>query len=223
MISQTLWGSPCSTPPIHFTWSLSGALTCPGERAVISTHIEDQRWDTRKYKTGHDSLWYVFHTQCFCVQLRCQLSAALLFDAVHVVVGAVQELNRSQEIGVKPLSCTSPQIWQHGTSLMNYLRMVSVWTLHCSQCALWFNCVCLCKCCNITVVSCSVVMVLIRWSMMDWQVGLSSTAKARGLITPSTSWRSTEEATKRLHTALYNGVKWLFWLLHFQIVLINFC
>ncbi|XP_029370779.1 glutamate receptor ionotropic, kainate 5-like [Echeneis naucrates] len=52
------------------------------------------------------------------------LSSALMFDAVHVVVGAVQELNRSQEIGVKPLSCTSPLIWQHGTSLMNYLRMV---------------------------------------------------------------------------------------------------
>lgn len=53
-----------------------------------------------------------------------QLSSALMFDAVHVVVGAVRELNRSQEIGVKPLSCTTPQIWQHGTSLMNYLRMV---------------------------------------------------------------------------------------------------
>ncbi|KAM4539593.1 glutamate receptor ionotropic, kainate 5-like isoform 1-T2 [Odontesthes bonariensis] len=52
------------------------------------------------------------------------LSSALMFDAVHVVVGAVRELNRSQEIGVKPLSCTSPLIWQHGTSLMNYLRMV---------------------------------------------------------------------------------------------------
>ncbi|XP_041091065.1 glutamate receptor ionotropic, kainate 5-like [Polyodon spathula] len=53
-----------------------------------------------------------------------ELSSALMFDAVHVVVSAVRELNRSQEIGVKPLSCTSPQIWQHGTSLMNYLRMV---------------------------------------------------------------------------------------------------
>ncbi|XP_030639958.1 glutamate receptor ionotropic, kainate 5 [Chanos chanos] len=52
------------------------------------------------------------------------LSSALMFDAVHVVVSAVRELNRSQEIGVKPLSCSSPQIWQHGTSLMNYLRMV---------------------------------------------------------------------------------------------------
>ncbi|TRY96215.1 hypothetical protein DNTS_016458 [Danionella cerebrum] len=53
------------------------------------------------------------------------LSSALMFDAVHVVVGAVRELNRSQEIGVKPLSCTSSLIWQHGTSLMNYLRMDS--------------------------------------------------------------------------------------------------
>lgn len=55
---------------------------------------------------------------------RLQLSSALMFDAVHVVVSAVRQLNRSQEIGVKPLSCTSPLIWQHGTSLMNYLRMV---------------------------------------------------------------------------------------------------
>ncbi|XP_048199970.1 glutamate receptor ionotropic, kainate 4 [Perognathus longimembris pacificus] len=54
------------------------------------------------------------------------LSAALLFDAVYAVVTAVQELNRSQEIGVKPLSCGSAQIWQHGTSLMNYLRMVEL-------------------------------------------------------------------------------------------------
>ena len=53
-----------------------------------------------------------------------QLSSALLFDAVYAVVTAVQELNRSQEIGVKPLSCGSAQIWQHGTSLMYYLRMV---------------------------------------------------------------------------------------------------
>ncbi|XP_069853506.1 glutamate receptor ionotropic, kainate 4 isoform X2 [Dipodomys merriami] len=54
------------------------------------------------------------------------LSSALLFDAVYAVVTAVQELNRSQEIGVKPLSCGSAQIWPHGTSLMNYLRMVEL-------------------------------------------------------------------------------------------------
>lgn len=56
-----------------------------------------------------------------------QLSSALLFDALYAVVTAVRELNRSQEIGVKALSCGSAQIWQHGTSLMNYLRMVRGW------------------------------------------------------------------------------------------------
>ncbi|KAK1805400.1 hypothetical protein P4O66_019716 [Electrophorus voltai] len=59
------------------------------------------------------------------------LSSALMFDAVHVVVGAVRELNRSQEIGVKPLSCTSALIWQHGTSLMNYLRMYPLYFRSC--------------------------------------------------------------------------------------------
>ncbi|XP_032905466.1 glutamate receptor ionotropic, kainate 4 [Amblyraja radiata] len=54
------------------------------------------------------------------------LSSALLFDAVFVIVTAVNELNRSQEIAVKSLSCGSAQIWQHGTSLMNYLRMVEL-------------------------------------------------------------------------------------------------
>lgn len=53
-----------------------------------------------------------------------QLSSALLFDAVHTVVAAVQELNRSQNVGATQLSCKSSKIWEHGTSLMNYLRMV---------------------------------------------------------------------------------------------------
>ncbi|XP_072557436.1 glutamate receptor ionotropic, kainate 4-like [Paramormyrops kingsleyae] len=54
------------------------------------------------------------------------LSSALLFDAVHAVAAAVQELNRSQSVGATPLSCKSPRIWEHGTSLMNYLRMVEL-------------------------------------------------------------------------------------------------
>lgn len=61
----------------------------------------------------------------FLLPLPPQVSAALLLDAVQVVLSAVQQLNRSQEVGVKPLSCSSPSIWQHGTSLINYLRMVT--------------------------------------------------------------------------------------------------
>ncbi|XP_061072751.1 glutamate receptor ionotropic, kainate 4 isoform X2 [Conger conger] len=54
------------------------------------------------------------------------LSSALLYDAVHTVVAAVQELNRSQNVGATQLSCKSSKIWEHGTSLMNYLRMVEL-------------------------------------------------------------------------------------------------
>uniref|UniRef100_A0A8C1G9L9 Glutamate receptor n=1 Tax=Cyprinus carpio TaxID=7962 RepID=A0A8C1G9L9_CYPCA len=58
--------------------------------------------------------------------LTSLLSSALLFDAVHTVVAAVQELNRSQNVGATQLSCKSSKIWEHGTSLMNYLRMVEL-------------------------------------------------------------------------------------------------
>ncbi|XP_061537745.1 glutamate receptor ionotropic, kainate 4 [Phycodurus eques] len=54
------------------------------------------------------------------------LSSALLFDAVYAVAAAVQELNRSQNVGATQLSCKSSKIWEHGTSLMNYLRMVEL-------------------------------------------------------------------------------------------------
>ncbi|XP_034460489.1 glutamate receptor ionotropic, kainate 4 isoform X1 [Hippoglossus hippoglossus] len=54
------------------------------------------------------------------------LSSALLFDAVYAVVAAVQELNRSQNVGATPLDCRTSKIWEHGTSLMNYLRMVEL-------------------------------------------------------------------------------------------------
>lgn len=60
----------------------------------------------------------------YCYVCVFQLSSALLFDAVHTVVTAVQELNRSQNVGATQLSCKSSKIWEHGTSLMNYLRMV---------------------------------------------------------------------------------------------------
>lgn len=59
-----------------------------------------------------------------------QLSPALLYDAMHVVVSAVRELNRSQSVGATQLTCQSPKIWEHGTSLMNYLRMVSADNSH---------------------------------------------------------------------------------------------
>lgn len=70
------------------------------------------------------------HVFTSLLPLRLQLSSALLFDAVYAVVAAVQELNHSQNVGATQLSCKSSKIWEHGTSLMNYLRMVSLHLLN---------------------------------------------------------------------------------------------
>ncbi|KAG9348264.1 hypothetical protein JZ751_001999 [Albula glossodonta] len=71
---------------------------------------------------------------------RFTLSSALLYDAVHTVVAAVQELNRSQNVGAMQLSCKSSKIWEHGTSLMNYLRMVGLPLLHTLLHGYWLTC-----------------------------------------------------------------------------------
>lgn len=115
-------------PPLDHlgTWTPKGSGIVSGSRAS----------ETRPYflclafLSSSSSAFFLLPSPSFSLPLSAplsalsQLSSALLFDAVYAVVTAVQELNRSQEIGVKPLSCGSAQIWQHGTSLMNYLRMV---------------------------------------------------------------------------------------------------
>lgn len=72
----------------------------------------------------HNVVTFLFFLRSFPLQL----SSALLFDAVYAVAAAVQELNRSQSVGAMQLSCKSSNIWAHGTSLMNYLRMVSLFS-----------------------------------------------------------------------------------------------
>ncbi|XP_042656497.1 glutamate receptor ionotropic, kainate 4 isoform X4 [Tyto alba] len=90
--------------------------------ATIIVHANASMSHTILQKAAELGMASAYYTYIF----TNLLSSALLFDAVYAVVTAVQELNRSQEIGVKPLSCGSAQIWQHGTSLMNYLRMVEL-------------------------------------------------------------------------------------------------
>lgn len=111
-------------PPLDHlgTWTPKGSGVGSGSRAS-ETH---PYFLCLAFLSSSSSAFFLLPSPSFSLPLSAlsQLSSALLFDAVYAVVTAVQELNRSQEIGVKPLSCGSAQIWQHGTSLMNYLRMV---------------------------------------------------------------------------------------------------
>lgn len=62
---------------------------------------------------------------------------ALLYDGVHMVAKALTDLDRSHRVQVRPLLCdggggdggedddeTRP--WEYGTSLLNYMKWVSV-------------------------------------------------------------------------------------------------
>ena len=57
--------------------------------------------------------------------LLLQTETALLYDAVHLFAKALDELSRAQEVKVHPMSCNKAKEWEHGNSLLNYLKMVS--------------------------------------------------------------------------------------------------
>ena len=60
-----------------------------------------------------------------------QTDTALIYDAVQVFARALSDLDISQHISVEPVPCDGGHAWQHGNSLLNYMKMVSN-----AQCAL---------------------------------------------------------------------------------------
>ena len=53
-----------------------------------------------------------------------QTETALIYDAVHLFAQALHDLDHSQNIDTKPLSCDGSDTWQHGNSLVNYMKLV---------------------------------------------------------------------------------------------------
>jgi len=51
---------------------------------------------------------------------------ALIYDAVKLLATALQDLDQSQSIDVSPVSCENGVPWPHGSSLINYMRPVSL-------------------------------------------------------------------------------------------------
>merc|ERR550532_3389913 len=59
-------------------------------------------------------------------QTVLKTETALIYDAVHLYAQALHDLDRSQEINTKPLSCDGSETWQHGNSLVNYMKLVEM-------------------------------------------------------------------------------------------------
>ncbi|XP_024216292.1 glutamate receptor ionotropic, kainate 2 isoform X2 [Halyomorpha halys] len=51
---------------------------------------------------------------------------ALMYDAVHLFAKALHDLDSSQRIDIKPLSCDAADTWLHGYSLINYMKIVEM-------------------------------------------------------------------------------------------------
>ena len=49
-----------------------------------------------------------------------------MYDSALLFATALSELDRSQDVETTLLSCDSEQTWQHGNSLINYMKLVEI-------------------------------------------------------------------------------------------------
>ncbi|XP_063826737.1 glutamate receptor ionotropic, kainate 2 isoform X1 [Ostrinia nubilalis] len=92
------------------------------ERADVQRVIRDWVYDEarkgRKLQLGHTS---AKENMTFI-----KTETALMYDAVHLFAKALHDLDTSQQIDVRPLSCEAEDTWPHGYSLINYMKIVEM-------------------------------------------------------------------------------------------------
>ena len=54
------------------------------------------------------------------------MEAALMYDAVHVLISAMQQVDKSTRLRLVNLTCDGDQAWAFGSSLYNYLNLVCI-------------------------------------------------------------------------------------------------
>ncbi|XP_039754691.1 glutamate receptor ionotropic, kainate 2 isoform X2 [Pararge aegeria] len=92
------------------------------ERAEVQRVVRDWVYDEarkgRKLQLGHTS---AKENMTFI-----KTETALMYDAVHLFAKALHDLDTSQQIDVRPLSCEAEDTWPHGYSLINYMKIVEM-------------------------------------------------------------------------------------------------
>ncbi|XP_063534432.1 glutamate receptor ionotropic, kainate 2 isoform X2 [Cydia strobilella] len=92
------------------------------ERADVQRVVRDWVYDEarkgRKLQLGHTS---AKENMTFT-----KTETALMYDAVHLFAKALHDLDTSQQIDVRPLSCEAEDTWPHGYSLINYMKIVEM-------------------------------------------------------------------------------------------------
>ncbi|XP_014362024.2 glutamate receptor ionotropic, kainate 2 isoform X2 [Papilio machaon] len=85
---------------------------------VVRDWVYDEARKGRKLQLGHTS---AKENMTFI-----KTETALMYDAVHLFAKALHDLDTSQQIDVKPLSCDAEDTWPHGYSLINYMKIVEM-------------------------------------------------------------------------------------------------
>lgn len=47
-----------------------------------------------------------------------------MYDAVQLLAKALHDMDRSQEVNIKPLNCEGVDTWYQGPNVVNYMKMV---------------------------------------------------------------------------------------------------
>ena len=86
----------------------------------VSSKSENYFWFLNAINV-YQGTFTVWHSTIFL-----QTETALMYDSALLFATALSELDRSQDVETTLLSCDSEQTWQHGNSLINYMKLVSL-------------------------------------------------------------------------------------------------
>ena len=56
--------------------------------------------------------------------INLDTDTALIYDSVTLFALSLDQLNRVQDVNIVPLDCSGQQSWLHGSSLINYMKLV---------------------------------------------------------------------------------------------------
>ncbi|XP_050390802.1 glutamate receptor ionotropic, kainate 2 [Patella vulgata] len=88
-------------------------LINPDRRRVIDVRTE---WLLEERRSGKSPLMG---------QAEIETETALVYDAVHLFARALHELSQAQDVTTSALSCDKAQSWNHGNSLLNYMKSMN--------------------------------------------------------------------------------------------------
>lgn len=102
---------------MYVLYSFQIQLIDPSEEKIISTARALQRI---KLESRPDL------EEVYRPELYFRIDTALIYDAVHLFAESLKQLKISKSLYSKQLFCNDTKSWEHGYSIINYMKTVSI-------------------------------------------------------------------------------------------------